>query len=607
MVLRLPRDRVGIGAVDYALMGAGSALAAYSIGMGLRNPSLGIVLSLLVFGGTAASYLIRLALGRSPILKFDGILYTAAAIVAFLFLVLPVNPLLPEEGFPLDRELIVAGRVSWVLVVGSFFAWRDATLLFQAIPCIALFGLVGCYDTFREVIYAFFGFLVCLCTLFARARSREALHQAAASGYFGHEIAVHGLPDQPVDQLERIQTGPWRWLAGPGWALGSALAVVLVSFIGAPVIEESVKGISGVVKVNLPRSLARRPPSIVNRSEQGSVRIGRGPINLLDTQLYEAKLDRLRYLRTAVYDVYDDGRWRPAFGPPASPGSDGSFDGTVSKGRIIADASVAAIEPSRRVSFRYEIRPLVPTRILPVPGDVREIARRGLVRRRPDGQLELTGDTEKTAFRAEPVVARDAQGARHAVRDLPEVFRDTRGLKGIDPRVVALAAEAASNAGTDYQKARAIKRVIEGRAMYNINADRTPLNEDPVAYFHFAGKEGYCDLFASSMVLMARAQGIPARYATGYLPDPRRTLSDGSQVVVEADAHAWAELFFEGSVGSSSTRRKGQTPFPAAVAAPLPTILHGTSGRGADRTRHPHRPGCPWRPHSRGEGRAGGP
>jgi hypothetical protein len=81
--------------------------------------------------------------------------------------------------------------------------------------------------------------------------------------------------------------------------------------------------------------------------------------------------------------------------------------------------------------------------------------------------------------------------------------------------------------------------------MYNLRAPAIPTNEDAVKYFLFQQREGYCDLFASSMVLMARSLGIPARYATGFLPGEERRTGN-TYVVVQADAHAWAELFFEG-------------------------------------------------------------
>jgi transglutaminase-like putative cysteine protease len=60
--------------------------------------------------------------------------------------------------------------------------------------------------------------------------------------------------------------------------------------------------------------------------------------------------------------------------------------------------------------------------------------------------------------------------------------------------------------------------------------------------------EGYCVHFASAMVVLARTQGIPARYVEGFALKPlrenqgnnKRWLADGT------GAHAWAELYFEG-------------------------------------------------------------
>jgi hypothetical protein len=65
-----------------------------------------------------------------------------------------------------------------------------------------------------------------------------------------------------------------------------------------------------------------------------------------------------------------------------------------------------------------------------------------------------------------------------------------------------------------------------------------------VDQFLFEEKEGYCTYFATSMVVLARSIGIPARYAEGFvLP----TQKEGSNFVVTNEhAHAWPELYFEG-------------------------------------------------------------
>ena len=68
---------------------------------------------------------------------------------------------------------------------------------------------------------------------------------------------------------------------------------------------------------------------------------------------------------------------------------------------------------------------------------------------------------------------------------------------------------------------------------------------DPIAHFLFERKRGHCELFSSSMVMLLRAAGIPARNVTGYYGG-RRT--DAGYFAVRAgDAHSWVEVFVPGA------------------------------------------------------------
>ena len=74
-----------------------------------------------------------------------------------------------------------------------------------------------------------------------------------------------------------------------------------------------------------------------------------------------------------------------------------------------------------------------------------------------------------------------------------------------------------------------------------------------------AVRTGYAGHFAPAMAVMARELGIPARVAVGYLPatgpeessDGREPFGDAADpgvfAVLPRDAHAWPELWFEGS------------------------------------------------------------
>ncbi len=66
---------------------------------------------------------------------------------------------------------------------------------------------------------------------------------------------------------------------------------------------------------------------------------------------------------------------------------------------------------------------------------------------------------------------------------------------------------------------------------------------DAVDDFLFGSQRGFCEQIASSLVVMLRSQGIPARLATGYIPGTRDRIS-GVFEVRASDAHAWVEVWF---------------------------------------------------------------
>ncbi len=70
--------------------------------------------------------------------------------------------------------------------------------------------------------------------------------------------------------------------------------------------------------------------------------------------------------------------------------------------------------------------------------------------------------------------------------------------------------------------------------------------KDPLREFMINRREGHCELFASSMVMLLRAQKIPARLVTGFVVPKVHALGNFYHIT-ESDAHAWVEFFHEGS------------------------------------------------------------
>ena len=62
-------------------------------------------------------------------------------------------------------------------------------------------------------------------------------------------------------------------------------------------------------------------------------------------------------------------------------------------------------------------------------------------------------------------------------------------------------------------------------------------------YFLLQSRRGYCTYFATAFVLLARAEGLPARYVQGYLVE---TSGQRNVTVYTYMAHAWPEVYYDG-------------------------------------------------------------
>ena len=115
-------------------------------------------------------------------------------------------------------------------------------------------------------------------------------------------------------------------------------------------------------------------------------------------------------------------------------------------------------------------------------------------------------------------------------------------LPRIDPRVSALARNITASADSNYARARAIEQYLRTHYGYTLQLPgvRVP---DPLAYFLFERKKGHCEYFASSMAVMLRTLGIPARVVNGFRGGEYNDLTS-SYIVREKDAHSWVEAYF---------------------------------------------------------------
>jgi transglutaminase-like putative cysteine protease len=159
-------------------------------------------------------------------------------------------------------------------------------------------------------------------------------------------------------------------------------------------------------------------------------------------------------------------------------------------------------------------------------------------------QLIPQGDSYNVA--SDLSVANEVQ-LRNAGRNYPpEIRQRYLGLPdSITARTRALAFSLAAGQPTDYDTALAVQDYLRANITYSLEIPAPPAGQDPVDWVLFTRQEGYCNYYASAMVVLLRAVGIPARMSVGFA-EGAFDLDVGLYRVVESDAHAWPEVYFPG-------------------------------------------------------------
>jgi transglutaminase-like putative cysteine protease len=113
----------------------------------------------------------------------------------------------------------------------------------------------------------------------------------------------------------------------------------------------------------------------------------------------------------------------------------------------------------------------------------------------------------------------------------------------LPPRIRDLAASIGVGLATPYDQVTAVTDWLRNNITYETNLPEIPADADPVEWFLFDNKAGYCNYYATAEVLMLRSLGIPARMSVGYAEgtwNPEST----SYEVAGKDYHAWPEVYF---------------------------------------------------------------
>ena len=109
-------------------------------------------------------------------------------------------------------------------------------------------------------------------------------------------------------------------------------------------------------------------------------------------------------------------------------------------------------------------------------------------------------------------------------------------------RIGELARRVADPVSATHEKTTVVLAHLLSNYTYSLEADARR-SDHPIDEFLFTRKTGYCEHYATAMVLMLRSIGIPARLVTGFLGTEWNEF--GSYYTVrQRDAHAWVEVYY---------------------------------------------------------------
>ncbi|MCK6502379.1 DUF3488 and transglutaminase-like domain-containing protein [Myxococcota bacterium] len=413
--------------------------------------------------------------------------------------------------------VVGAGLVGWLQV---HRAWTGAQARDDrsALLLALLQALLGCIVSVSMVLAPLFLALVLLGPL------------ALALCHLGIEAeGARARRLRPVAG-ERTATSS-LWVLGPG-----SLLLTLAFFVGLPRLDaaghlstdeaERVTGFGEDVDIgDLGALLESDEPVMRVRVFDAQERPWTGPL----------------YLRGAALDAFDGRRWTSTVGrggrwePPGA-------------------------SPAAQLRQEFLLEPVAENVVFGMQEVVRIRGTGRRLSRDANGTLRYRGEPERLQYTAWSVLpssdtarlsaARpDPRRAARSVaeREAADAGVWTRLPADLDPRVPALARQAAAAAGPDagaWQQAVAIAAFLQREYSYSLEAPDLPgggAPPDPLAWFLFESRTGHCEYFATALAVMLRSLDIPARVVNGFLGGELNPLG-GWILVRQRDAHSWVEV-----------------------------------------------------------------
>ena len=238
------------------------------------------------------------------------------------------------------------------------------------------------------------------------------------------------------------------------------------------------------------------------------------------------------YLRGPVLSAFDGREWLPRTELPSEKSEQSNLRVTGEPIRY-----EATLEPQNKawvfVLDAASKPPLLPNYGLSLNADMQWTANRPiteLVRYQAQSHLQFTHGPAQWDGNLDTYVALPT-GSNPRTRQMAEAIKQNAMQAGANVTASALTPSLVS---------AAMQQLRTGGYEYTLEPGL--YGEHTADEFWFDKKAGFCEHIASSFVILMRAMGVPARLVTGYQGGETNPI-DGTWVVRQSDAHAWAEVW----------------------------------------------------------------
>ncbi|MCA0970597.1 DUF3488 and transglutaminase-like domain-containing protein [Halobacillus litoralis] len=275
-----------------------------------------------------------------------------------------------------------------------------------------------------------------------------------------------------------------------------------------------------------------------------------------NTPVFEAMADGDRYWRIESKDTYTGKGWEDTLSRPTTTVSASELEYPTFTDNVESEEQKAMIRMERGATFEKLVYPYGLSSLEATPENSRynlhtetgeiDTLRGGSLAKINEfvvnydypsfeyGQLRQTGDNDPAEIREKYL-------------QLPET---------LPSRVRNLASQIVEGEDNRYDKAKAVEQYFSSNG-FEYSTTEVPVpseNQDYVDQFLFETQLGYCDNYSTSMVVLLRSEGIPARWVKGFTsgeridsetPDYTDDVQNTYQVT-SANAHSWVEVYFAG-------------------------------------------------------------